>query len=79
MKDKTGLVIGLMIGLFGLYKIDRILCLGLNYFGKYVFFGLFNIFALYGFWFCYKKFKGVWKNLAPILYSFIFLIAGLSI
>ncbi len=79
MRDKIGLIIGLILGLYGLYRIDYILYLGLNYFGKYFFFALFNIFALYLFWFLYKKPKGKWKNIAPLIYGAVLFAAGLGV
>ncbi|WP_457560999.1 hypothetical protein [Caminibacter sp.] len=79
MKDKIGLIIGLVIGLYGLFRIDYELYLGLNYFGKYVFFALFNIFIIYFYWFLYKKSKGAWKNIFPLIYGIFLLIVGLSV
>jgi hypothetical protein len=79
VKDRLGLIIGIVIGLYGLYRVDYILYLGLNYFGKYIFFVIFNLFVLYSFWFLHKKTKGVWKNLAPLLFGIVLLIFGLSL
>ena len=79
MKDKAGLIIGLLIGLFGLYRIDYVLYLGLNYFGKYVFFVIFNIFVVYLFWILYKKTKGVLKQLGPLFLGLLIFIIGLNV
>ena len=79
MKSHIGLVIGLIMGLYGLYRIDNILIKGLNYFGKYVFFGLFNIFCLYLFWFFYKRFEGYMKILMPLLFGIVLLLLGVKL
>jgi len=50
-----GLIIGILLGIVGLYRIDIVLIAGLNYFGKYVFFGLFHIFIFYLYYVAYKK------------------------
>ena len=70
----VGVIIGLLLGLYGLYRIDYVLFEGLNYFGKYVFFALFNIFVLYIFWFFYKKFSGYIQPAVIILYGLILLL-----
>ena len=49
------LITGIILGLIGLYKIDIVLIAGLNYFGKYVFFGLFHLFIIYLYYLSYKK------------------------
>jgi len=59
--DKVALIIGIILGIVGLYKIDIVLIAGLNYFGKYVFFGLFNLFIVYIYYFSFKKSK-FWKK-----------------
>jgi len=79
LKSHIGLVIGLIMGLYGLYRIDNILIKGLNYFGKYVFFGLFNIFCLYLFWFFYKRFEGYMKILMPLLFGIVLLLLGVKL
>lgn len=74
-----GLIIGLILGLYGLFRIDSVLYEGLNYFGKYVFFALFNIFVLYFYWLFFKKFGG-WLQIAmPILLGIILLLFGVKI
>jgi hypothetical protein len=79
VKNYIGLVIGLILGLYGLFRIDYILYEGLNYFGKYVFFFLFNAFVIYCFWFFYKKFEGWLKIAMPILFGIILLLIGVKI
>ena len=54
---KIFLIVGIVLGLLGLFRIDYTLYLGLNYFGKYVFFAFFNGFIIYLFWILYKKSK----------------------
>ena len=63
---KIGFIIGLILGIIGLYKIDMTLIVGLNYFGKYVFFVLFQLFIIYLYYFSFKKLKG-WKSTAASL------------
>jgi len=77
--ERLGLILGLIIGLYGLYKIDYILYKGLNYFGKYVFFTLFNLFVLYLFWFFYKRFSGYLKIIMPLLWGVVILLGGFKI
>jgi len=77
--ERLGLILGLIIGLYGLYKIDYILYGGLNYFGKYVFFTLFNLFVLYIFWFFYKRFSGYLKIIMPLLWGVVILLVGVKI
>ncbi len=73
--EKIGFLIGLIIGLYGLYKIDLTLIAGLNYFGKYVFFTLFQLFIIYLYYLCFKKLKG-WKSAAASLLLGIILFYG---
>ena len=77
--DKLGLIIGIILGIIGLYKIDIILIAGLNYFGKYVFFGLFHIFIVYMFYLSFKKFSGYMKILMPILFGLIILLVSFKL
>ena len=72
----TGLIIGIVLGFIGLYKIDLTLIAGLNYFGKYVFFGLFHLFLIYLYYISFKKFKGKWKIIMPIVLGAVILILG---
>ena len=76
--ERLGLILGLIIGLYGLYKIDYILYEGLNYFGKYVFFTLFNLFVLYLFWFFYRRFSGYLKIIMPLLWGVVILLVGVK-
>ena len=77
MNKYLGLIIGIVLGLIGLYKIDIILIAGLNYFGKYVFFGLFQLFIIYLYYLSFKKFKGKWKIIMPAILGVILLILGI--
>jgi len=74
--DKLGLIIGILLGVIGLYKIDVVLIAGLNYFGKYVFFGLFHLFIIYLYYLSFKKFKGKFKIIMPIILGIILIILG---
>ena len=69
--DKLGLIIGVILGIIGLYKIDIVLIAGLNYFGKYVFFTLFHLFIVYLYFLTYKK-----KWYLPIVLGSILFIGG---
>ena len=69
--NKLGLIIGIILGIIGIYKIDIVLIEGLNYFGKYVFFGLFHLFIIYLYYLSFKRFKGRWKIIMPIILGFI--------
>ena len=77
--DKVAFIIGVILGVIGLYKIDMILIAGLNYFGKYVFFVLFQLFIVYLYYFSFVKLKGWMKIVAPVLLGIILLYGGLSI
>jgi hypothetical protein len=79
VRDYIGLILGFFIGLYGLVKIDYVLYEGLNYFGKYVFFVLFNIFCLYLFWFFYKRFNGYLRILMPIMYGLVLMLLGVKL
>ena len=71
-----GLIMGLILGAVGMYRIDYVLYEGLNYFGKYVFFAMFNLFVLWLFWFFYKRFEGVLKIAMPLLLGVVLLLVG---
>jgi len=73
-----GLIVGVVLGLIGLYKIDYVLYEGMNYFGKYVFFAVFNLFVLWLFWFFYKRFDGKLKIFMPILLGVVILLIGVK-
>ena len=72
---KIGFIIGLVLGVVGLYKIDMTLIAGLNYFGKYVFFTLFQLFIIYLYYLSFKKLKG-WKSIAASLLLGVILFYG---
>ena len=74
--DKISLIVGLILGMIGLYKIDMVLIEGLNYFGKYVFFILFQLFILYLYYLSFIKTKGVIKIISPVILGLILFIAG---
>jgi len=71
-----GLFLGVILGICGVLKIDLILIKGLNYFGKYVFFGLFHIFLVYVFYIFFKKFEGILKIVMPFLFGLILCLVG---
>jgi len=77
--DKLALIIGIILGIIGLYKIDIVLIAGLNYFGKYVFFGLFNLFILYAYYYFFKKLNFKLKLIMPIVIGIALLILGESL
>jgi len=66
--DKVALIIGIILGIIGLYKIDIVLIAGLNYFGKYVFFGLFNLFIIYLYYFSFKKYRFISLLIGGIIF-----------
>ncbi len=72
-----GLIIGIVLGFIGIYKIDVVLIKGLNYFGKYVFFVIFHLFILYIYYFIYKKSEGRLKIILPIIFGMILLLFGI--
>ena len=71
-----GLIIGIILGAIGLYKIDIVLIAGLNYFGKYVFFGLFHFFIIYLYYLSFKKFQGKLKIVMPIILGAVLFVLG---
>jgi hypothetical protein len=71
-----GLIVGIILGAIGMYRVDYVLYEGLNYFGKYVFFASFNLFVLWLFWFFYKRFDGALKIAMPILFGLVLLLVG---
>jgi hypothetical protein len=81
---KSGLIIGFILSIIGMYYIDRniLLSFELNqskWFGKYVFFVAFNILILWVLWIFYKKFEGVLKITMPILFGIIILFIGVKL
>jgi len=77
--DKIGLLIGIILGAIGLYKIDIVLIAGLNYFGKYVFFVLFHLFIIYVYYLSYKKFSGFMRVLMPVFLGIVILLLGVKL
>ena len=75
----VGIVIGLVLGLYGMWRIDFVLYEGMNYFGKYVFFALFNLFVLWLFYFFYKRFDGWLKISMPVLLGVVILLVSLKL
>jgi hypothetical protein len=76
--EKVGLIIGLILTIIGIYKIDRFLIPTLDYFGKYVFFIAFNIFVFWVLWGFYKKFSGIMRVIMPIIFGIIILLIGIK-
>jgi hypothetical protein len=76
--QKTGLIIGLILTIIGMYNIDMFLVPTLNYFGKYVFFAAFNIFVFWVLWTFYKKFNGNLKTLMPVVWGVVILLIGVK-
>ena len=72
-----GLIIGIILGAVGLYKLDLVLIAGLNYFGKYVFFGLFHLFIIYLYYVSFKRFKGKFKIIMPIVLGLVLFVLGI--
>jgi len=77
--DRLALIIGIILGIIGLYKLDIVLIAGLNYFGKYVFFILFHLFIIYIYYLSYKKFSGFMKTIMPIFIGIIILLLGIKL
>jgi len=76
--NKTGLIVGLVLTILGIYKIDMILIPTLNYFGKYIFFIAFNIFVFWVLWIFYKKFNGNLKILMPLIWGAVIQLLGVK-
>jgi len=74
MMNKAGFIVGVVLGIIGLYKIDMFLIPTLDYFGKYVFFGLINFFIVYLYYVAYKKFWYVSVLIGTLLLIFSFII-----
>ncbi len=77
--ERALFLLGVLLVIIGLYRIDLLLYKTLNYFGKYVFFGLFNIMSLFLVFYFYKKFNGVLKITMPILWGLIVALIGFFI
>ena len=76
--QKTGLIIGLIMTIIGMYNIDMFLVPTLDYFGKYVFFAVFNIFVFWVLWTFYKKFNGNLKVFMPVVWGVVILLLGVK-
>jgi len=74
--DKIGLIAGFLLMVAGMYKIDLFLIPTLDYFGKYVFFGIMNIFVLWLFYTIYKKFKHLF--FIPFIYGLTIFLIGFN-
>ena len=68
--DKLGLIVGEVLVLVGLFYIDKFLIPTLDYFGKYVFFVLFNIMTIY-LVYTFRRYKFM-----PIVIGVIILLVG---
>ena len=77
--EKIGLIIGGVLTIIGIYRIDKFLIPTLDYFGKYVFFIVFNIFVFWSLWIFYKKFSGFLKIIMPVVFGIIILLIGVKI
>lgn len=78
MKEKIGLIIGFILTSIGMYKIDKFLIPTLDYFGKYVFFIILNIFIFWSVWIAYK-FNEKLKIVMPIFIGVVIMIIGINI
>jgi hypothetical protein len=76
--EKIGLIIGAVLTIIGIYRIDKFLTPTLDYFGKYVFFAAFNIFVIWVLWVFYKKFSGLLKIIMPMMFGIIILLIGVK-
>jgi hypothetical protein len=76
--EKIGLIIGGVLTIIGIYKIDKFLIPTIDYFGKYVFFVAFNIFVFWVLWVFYKKFSGFLQIVIPIVFGVIIMLIGVK-
>jgi len=76
--EKIGLIIGFILASIGMYNIDKFLIPTLDYFGKYAFFIIFNVFIFWSLWISYKINKKL-KIIIPIFIGVLVLIVGISI
>jgi len=76
--EKLGLIIGFILTTIGIYKIDKFLIPTLDYFGKYIFFIILNIFIFWSLWISYKL-SGKLKIVMPIFIGGIIFIIGMNI
>ena len=75
---KIGLIIGFILTSIGMYKINKFLIPTLDYFGKYIFFIILNIFI---FWSLLKfyEFNEKLQIIMPIFIGVAVLIIGINI
>jgi hypothetical protein len=76
--EKVGLIVGFILTIIGMIKIDIFLIPTLDYFGKYVFFGVINIFVFWMLIVFYKKFRGVLQIVMPIVFGVIIMLIGVK-
>jgi len=76
--EKIGFLIGFILTSIGMYKIDKFLIPTLDYFGKYAFFIIFNIFIFWSLWKSYKFNKKL-KIVMPIFVGIVISIIGMNI
>ena len=74
--EKVGVIIGGVLTIIGMYNIDKFLIPTLDYFGKYVFFIVFNIFVFWVLSVFFKKFSGIMRVMMPIIFGIIVLLIG---
>ncbi len=76
--EKISLILSFLLVGAGIFKLDFFLIPTLDYFGKYVFFVMINIFV---FWVCYqffRYFKGTLRIVMPLLYGLIICLLGVK-
>ena len=76
--EKLGVIIGFILTSIGVYRIDKFLIPTLDYFGKYIFFIILNIFIFWSLWISYKL-SGKLKIVMPIFIGGIIFIIGMNI
>ena len=75
--EKIGLIIGFILTSIGIYKLDKFLIPTLDYFGKYVFFIMLNLFIFWSLWISYKFNKKL-KIVMPIFIGGVIFIIGIN-
>ena len=76
--EKIALIIGFILTSIGMYEIDKFLIPTLDYFGKYIFFIILNIFIFWSLWISYKL-SGKLKIVMPIFIGVVILMIGINI
>jgi len=82
MKSKAILIVSFVIITYGLFRVDSFLIPTLDYFGKFVYFGLFNIFTYFVVYKTQKFFnekKEFLGDILAIVISIGFVLATLKI